>query len=127
MNCRGKLPAAKREVTMQMRWRRAHEPRPTSTVLLQSRRRVRAAHLLLGLATLATLAGYDGRGQQGPPPRTPKPILLPEASRPPDKNDVMIMNQQNLKNQNFEAANIERKRQMDDESAKLLLLAQDLK
>ena len=39
----------------------------------------------------------------------------------------MVLNQQNQKKQNFEAANVERKRQMDDESAKLLLLAKDLK
>ena len=112
---------------MQMSQRRGHESRPTNTVPLKSRPARRFAHFLFGLAALAILSGFDGRGQQGPPPRTPKPILLPEASRPPDKNDVMVMNQQNLKNQSFEAANAERKRQMDDESTKLLLLAKDLK
>ena len=65
-----------------------------------------STHLLFGLAALAILSGFDGRGQQGPPPRTPKPLLLPEANRPPDKNDLMVMNQQNLKSQNFEAANV---------------------
>jgi hypothetical protein len=88
---------------------------------------MRFARLVFGLATLAILSGFDGRGQQGPPPRTPKPLLLPEANHPPDKNDLMVLNQQNQKKQNFEAANVERKRQMDDESAKLLLLAKDLK
>ena len=110
---------------MQMSQRRVHEPRSTGN--LQSRSGLRFAHLLFGLTTLAILSGFDGRGQQGPPPRTPKPLLLPEANRPPDKNDLMVLNQQNQKNQNFEAANAERKRQMDDESAKLLLLAKDLK
>jgi hypothetical protein len=112
---------------MQMSQRRVHEPRPTSTTHVQSRGGLRFAHFLFGLAALGILSGFDGRGQQGPPPRTPKPILLPEANRPPDKNDLMVMKQQNLKNQSFEAANAERKRQMDDESTKLLLLAKDLK
>ena len=112
---------------MQMSQRRVHEPRSTSPANLRSRSGMRFAHLLFGLATLAILSGSDGRGQQGPPPRTPKPLLLPEANHPPDKNDLMVLNQQNQKKQNFEAANVERKRQMDDESAKLLLLAKDLK
>ncbi len=39
----------------------------------------------------------------------------------------MKLHQQNSKKQDFDAANAERKRQLDDESAKLLILARDLK
>jgi hypothetical protein len=39
----------------------------------------------------------------------------------------MVMKEQNKKKKDYSAANAERKRQMDDESAKLLILAKDLK
>ena len=60
------------------------------------------------------------------PPR-PHSILLPEANRLPDANDQMIMQANQKKKQSFDAANAERKRRIDDESLKLLLLTQDLK
>lgn len=60
------------------------------------------------------------------PPRPPT-IILPEANRPPDANDQMIMQENQLRKQNFDAANTERKRQIDLESLKLLILTRDLK
>ena len=42
-------------------------------------------------------------------------------------NDQLKLHEQNSKKQDFDAANAERKRQLDDESAKLLILARDLK
>lgn len=83
---------------------------------------VRAFACLLGLAFLATT--YEHSAQT---PNLNKPILLPEANRPPDPNDQMQMRDQQTKKQNFEAANTERKRQINEDSAKLLKLATDLK
>ena len=45
----------------------------------------------------------------------------------PDANDQMEMREQQVKKQDFSAANIERKKQISDDSAKLLKLAADLK
>jgi nitric oxide reductase activation protein len=45
----------------------------------------------------------------------------------PDKNAQMGMQEEKAKQQNFEAANTERKKQIADDSAKLLKLATDLK
>jgi len=63
--------------------------------------------------------------------QTPKdasnPILVPEANRPPDKNAQMAMNQHNDKKASLEAANADRKRQIADDSSRLLKMASDLK
>ena len=56
-----------------------------------------------------------------------QPIPGPEASRFPDANAQMSMHDQQNKKANIEAANIERKKQISDDSAKLLKLATDLK
>ena len=67
-------------------------------------------------------ANYDLHSQ--------KPIKWPNGSpqaNPPDANEQMAMREQNAKNANFDAANLERKRQIADDSAKLLKLASDLK
>ena len=81
-----------------------------------------AACLVL-FAALATT--YQLSSQQTP--NFSKPILMPEANRPPDANAQMAMREQNAKKANFDAANLERKRQIADDSAKLLKLASDLK
>jgi hypothetical protein len=80
-----------------------------------------------GFAIGVVLSGLIASSQQGPPPLTPHPILLPEANHMPDVNDQMKLHQQNAKKQNFDAANAERKKQLDDEATKLLILARDLK
>jgi hypothetical protein len=56
-----------------------------------------------------------------------RPYLSPEANRPPDANQQMAMRDQQGKKANFAAANVERKRQIADDSARLLKLATDLK
>jgi hypothetical protein len=56
-----------------------------------------------------------------------RPILSPAANRPPDANDQMAMHEQQSKKGNVEAANVERKRQIGEDSARLLKLATDLK
>jgi hypothetical protein len=84
----------------------------------------------LCLAALAALAGIASIGQQAEPPQhAPHPILLPEANRPPDANDQMEMRDQQDqgKTKDYAAANQERKKQIVDDSARLLKLAADLK
>lgn len=56
-----------------------------------------------------------------------KPIVIPAANPQPDANSVMRMREQHEKKQDFEAANIERKKQLTDDSARLLALASELK
>ncbi len=70
-------------------------------------------------------ASYLLHSQASPNPN--QPIPGPEASRFPDANAQMTMHQQQNKKASIEAANLERKRQIADDSAKLLKLATDLK
>ena len=64
---------------------------------------------------------------QIPSPRYDKPWLAPEANRLPGTNDQMRMREQKLKQQNFDTANLIRKKQIADDSSKLLTLAIALK
>jgi hypothetical protein len=87
-------------------------------------------HWVLVLACLAAgalLTGAAQPGQQAPSLNPDKPYLLPEANNLPDTNTQMRMREAQMKKQNFEAANAERKKQITDDSAKLLKLATDLK
>ncbi|HKF46992.1 MAG TPA: hypothetical protein VKB38_06500 [Terracidiphilus sp.] len=96
---------------------------------------LRAAVLLFALAALAPAAGVcqgPPSGASGQVPLTnpqphPNSIILPEANRTPDANEIMEMRSRKAKNANFEAANIERKRQLMEDSAMLLKLAAELK
>jgi hypothetical protein len=81
----------------------------------------------VSLTLLATVASTAQNSQVPAPARTPHPILLPEANRLPDANDQMEMHEQQAKKQDFATANAERKKQIADDSAKLLKLATDLK
>lgn len=77
---------------------------------------------------LAALVLAGGESPQQAPSLNPdKPILSPEANRLPDKNAQMQMRDQQAKKQSFETANIERKRQIADDAARLLQLATELK
>lgn len=87
--------------------------------------RILGAQIAIALSA-AVLTPALARGQAGSPQSPAKPLLLPEANRMPDANDVMTMNQKSARKRNFDAANAERKRQIDDEAAKLLILARDL-
>jgi len=86
-----------------------------------------------GLAISAVLATFAATYAQAPSSQNPgtptynKPILSPEANRLPDNNEQMAMHEQEGKKANFEAPNVERKRQIADDSAHLLKLASDLK
>jgi hypothetical protein len=56
-----------------------------------------------------------------------RPVRSPEASRPPDINALVAMNEQQSKKASVEAANVERRREIGEDSTKLLKLATDLK
>ena len=81
----------------------------------------------LSVAAIALLAGAATSGQQPPSLNPDKPYLLPEANRLPDVNDQMKMREKQAKQQSFDSANAERKKQLSDESAQLLTLAMALK
>ena len=78
-------------------------------------------------ATFPIMYGQASGPAPGQGPNVDRPILSPEANRPPDANQQMAMREQQGKKANFEAANVERKRQIADDSARLLKLASDLK
>ena len=79
------------------------------------------------LAVAAALACSAQQGQQPPSLNPDKPYLLPEANNLPDVNAQMRMREQAQKKQNFDAANAERRRQIAEDSARLLKLAAELK
>lgn len=83
---------------------------------------VRVLAVCIGLVPVAT---STLNSQQTP--NSGKSILLPAVNRPPDANAQMEMREQQNKKQSFEAANLERKKQINDDSARLLKLASDLK
>lgn len=96
---------------------------PSST---RDRRVIIAAGLAM-LGVLSFLTGAASPGQESQSPNPDKPYLMPEANRLPDANDQMKMREQKSTQVSFEAANTERKKQLADDSAKLLTLAIALK
>ncbi len=77
----------------------------------------------LGLiAIVLTPAANEGQSQRDPGFRYP-----PSVTRIPDANTQNDINGQQTQQQSFEAANAARKKQIADESAKLLKLATELK
>ena len=75
---------------------------------------------------LALAAGQAGQNSSATPPARRDSVLSPEANRPPDANDQMLMREQKRGQGNFDAANALRRKQIDDEAQKLLILASDL-
>lgn len=77
-------------------------------------------------ACLLAVAALPGaaQNQQLDPDRS---IHDPALTTPPDANAQMQMREQQTKEKNFAAANAERKKQIADDSARLLKLANDLK
>ena len=91
---------------------------------LPSRRGVVRLGILAAIATLAAKPDLRAEPQQS----AQNPLHnSPEIVRAPDSNKVNDINQQQTDKQNFEAANAERKKQINAESAKLLKLATELK
>ena len=105
-----------------------HQDRPSLASGVSAPRqpwRLSGWKMLVCLAALAALS----RAAQNSLPNTNKPTLPAFLTNPPDKNAQMEMNerQQEQRKQNFEAANVERKRQIAEDSANLLKLAVELK
>jgi hypothetical protein len=83
---------------------------------------------LIGLGLLSTVSNFSSQAVSQTELQNPeKPLQVPDANRPPDANQQMAMQDQQAKNKNVDATNIERKRQITDDSARLLKLASDLK
>ncbi len=102
----------------------------------QQRSKTSAVNLVGGLKawtlTLAVLyislyahLASAGNGQQGAAQVPPKPIVIP--NRTLDTHELNDLAEKNARKKNFDAANAERKRVLDDETNKLLILARDLK
>ncbi len=83
--------------------------------------------VFLCACALVALAASAQNIPQNPTINPSKPIILPEANRPPDANAQMEMHEQAAKQQDFAAANAERRKQIADDSARLLKMATDLK
>jgi hypothetical protein len=84
------------------------------------------------IIALAALATAFQLSSQSPPaqeqtPNPDKPLQAAHTNGSPDAHAQMAMPDQQAKNQNPQAANIDRKRQITDDSARLLKLASDLK
>jgi hypothetical protein len=81
------------------------------------------------LAAMAALTVAANPGQQTPNRDPDKPYLLPEANRLPDVNQQMEMREQKQESPqaDYAAANVERKKQISDDSTQLLKLATELK
>ncbi len=84
---------------------------------------------LLALACIKTPLGFGQNSVQAPTtqPQPSHTVLRPEANRLPDANGIMAMREKQAKKLNFDAANLERKRQLTEDSALLLKLAGELK
>ncbi|UWZ82522.1 hypothetical protein [Occallatibacter riparius] len=83
---------------------------------------MRGVVLVFATATLLAIA------QEAPPGSPDRPLIDPVLSKPPDKNAQMQMQQQQqTKKASYEAANTERRRQIADDSSKILELATELK
>lgn len=78
-------------------------------------------------ALAATLGTTGKLSTQTPSPNRGRPLISPTANPVPDANEQMKMQEQQNRNKNFEAVNLERKRQISDDSLRLLKLAIDLK
>ena len=107
------------------------QPRHLSTSLCRFKRRWSRSlrcGLMVGCGVLLC-GGIAPReaGAQSNGPNIDKPYLLPEANNLPDANTQMQMRDTKVKQQSFDEANAERKKELSDESAQLLTLAMALK
>lgn len=81
--------------------------------------------LAASLIAMTCFAAGKGYGQQGAAQVPPQPIVIP--NRTLDSHELNDLAEKNARKRNYEAANVERKRVIDDETNKLLILARDLK
>jgi hypothetical protein len=87
-----------------------------------ARNRPSWASLLAGLVFLLLTPAVSDGIQQNQYPHLP-----PELNRVPDSNQANNINDQQAKKDSFEAANAQRKKEINADSAKLLKLATELK
>jgi len=89
---------------------------------------VRTSACLVALAWAVSSVAFSQTVPQAPVSQPPPKhtILDPAANRPPDANDIMLLREQQVKRKNFDAANLERKRQLNEDSALLLKLVSEL-
>ena len=78
-----------------------------------------------GCIAMVYVPAAVANGQQASPQGSPRPIIIPNRSL--DSHELNDLAERNARKRNFEAANAERKRVIDDETNKLLILARDLK
>lgn len=100
---------------------RISDHRPASSAG-SSARAWRSAATACLLVFLALAAGRPLTSQDAS-----RPVPSPEASRPPDVNVQVAMNEQQSKKASVDAANVERRREIGEDSTRLLKLATDLK
>ena len=81
--------------------------------------------LVAGALALTSFRAFTGAPQQGAAQVQPRPIVIP--NRTLDSHELNELEQRNTKRRNLDAANAARKRVIDDETNKLLILARDLK
>jgi len=81
----------------------------------------------LGIGILVVAVAIALAPKVGGAPQSSFPHVPPEITRIPNSNQVDNINAQKSADQSFEAANAERKKQIADDSSKLLKLATDLK
>jgi hypothetical protein len=89
----------------------------------------KGAGLIATLAVFAGIAaiGAAAAGAQSTAPNPDKSIHDPVLTALPDANAQMEMRDKKAREQSFDAANTERKKQIADDSARLLQLATELK
>jgi hypothetical protein len=108
--------------------------RSTEPVPPQSAAGPSAKHGLLAATALLACAAFTALSSAPQQPAANQPPQYIEKSYPvpvgnewPDKNSQMQMHDKLARKKHFEAANLERKRQIDNDSAELLKLATELK
>jgi hypothetical protein len=87
-----------------------------------------ASTILLACAAFTALSSVPQQPSPNQPPQyIEKSYPVPAGNEWPDKNSQMQMHDKLATKKHFEAANLERKRQIDNDSAELLKLATELK
>lgn len=99
---------------------------PGGSARVHHRPWVRWAGALGMPAAVLMLTVVSARGQN-PGPDVDKSIHDPTLTTPPDANAQMLMRERQLKQQDYEAANAERRKHIVEESDQLLTLAMALK
>lgn len=87
----------------------------------------RAATGIVCFAAALIFTCTELQAQEGPTRDPDRPYIIPAANPLPDANDRMVMNEKKVKQQNFDAANALRTKQIIDDTTKLLILSRDLK